>query len=157
MIHLSDDGLRRLQLKIDALKKERVVLRGQRAEAYEMGGDGWHDNPEFEHIEAEEKRLSMEIARLEREFQTADIMRPADARIIGMGSRVVVSFSDGSKKIFQIGDRYTANPNKGIISLESPLGKALCGAAVGDVRSYAVRGIEIVVIVESIEIVGSDI
>ena len=154
MTQLSKEGLLRLREKIDALKKERADLRSQRAEAYVMGGDGWHDNPVFEHIEAEEKRLSAQIARFEREFETAEIVSCSDVRVTRIGSRATIRFPDGSKKIFQIGDRYTADPSAGIISLQSPLGRALEGLAVDAACSYRVGEKEIRVVVEDIEMAG---
>jgi transcription elongation GreA/GreB family factor len=150
MTHLTQLGFDILKQKIAALKKDRMTLRSKRAAAYIHGGDGWHDNPEFQTIEVEERWLSVEIERLEQEFAIATVASKSNSKTVSIGSKVEIMLPDGSHKNIEIGDTYTANPTLGIISPESPLGKAVQGAKLNEQRKYNVRGEEIVIRIVSI-------
>ena len=56
----------------------------------------------------------------------------------GMGSAVVIVFADGRKADFKIEDSTLTDPDRGIISYQSPLGNALLGKCAGEKGSYAV-------------------
>lgn len=62
----------------------------------------------------------------------------ADSEGIGIGVRVQLRFENGSEKVVTIASSsHEADPTRGIISKESPLGKALLGRVAGDVVTYS--------------------
>lgn len=52
--------------------------------------------------------------------------------VVGFGSRVMVCNEDGKAEVYQIVGSVEANPSKGRISNESPVGRALLGKKVGE-------------------------
>ncbi len=150
MTHLTPEGLAALKQKLEGLKAERAKLRAGRAEAYEIGGDGWHDNVSFETLEEQEKRISAEIARFETEFRTATVAEVTGGSAVDLNSNVVLQFPDGTEKHYKIGDPHTSDPAAGIISAESPLGKAILGSAAGENRIFVVNGNTLHVLIKSV-------
>ena len=150
MAHLTSEGLKVLKQKLETLKQERAKLRSERAEAYEIGGDGWHDNLSFETLEENEKRISAEIARLETEYRTAVVAQPAGGEKVDLNSTVVLIFPDGTERKYKVGDSHTADPAAGIISAESPLGSAIMGTVAGENKTYSVNGHEVQVKIKSV-------
>lgn len=67
-----------------------------------------------------------------------------------MGSRVTVQLESGGVKTYVLGDSQTADPAKGVISVESPLGKALFGVKAGEKKAYTVDKREIKIEVQEI-------
>lgn len=59
---------------------------------------------------------------------------------IGIGSTTLVRFASGETAEFTIVHSRDTDPKRGIISCESPLGKALIGKISGDIAKYAVNG-----------------
>jgi transcription elongation GreA/GreB family factor len=68
------------------------------------------------------------------------------------GSTVEVAFEDGTSETYTIVRQEEANPVRNLIGENSPLGMALLGASVDDLRRYRVRanGPEMVVRVREI-------
>jgi len=75
------------------------------------------------------------IADLRNQIDQAEIVgAPTDTSKVTINSLVtILRIKDNVTKVYQIGDSISTDPDKGIISDHSPLGKAMVGHSVGDV------------------------
>jgi len=82
--------------------------------------------------------LRREIAWLEARIAAAIPVLPGSQPKdrVAFGASVKVSDPDGAVRSYQIVGEDQADPARGLVSWVSPLGKALIGAAVGDVVSW---------------------
>lgn len=91
-------------------------------------------NPEFVSFRDDMNALRLRIEALEHIFDHYEIIAPplkAEQAFVNLGARVKVDVS-GKKNEFVIVGTLEANPEAGMISNESPVGKALLGKKVGD-------------------------
>lgn len=136
---LTKAGIEVIKEKIGTLQRELQEVRKTRAEVYEVGGNGWHDNPAYEAVEEKERMLTREVYNLQQELEKATIVLDDSSNKDSVGLGMTVEVDIGSaRKQFTLGDSQTANPARGIISSESPLGMALYGARINETRQYAV-------------------
>lgn len=134
--YLTPEGLKNLEAR---LKELHDVRRPQIADrlrtAMEEGGD-LSENAEYEDAKNEQAFVEGEIIRLETILRAAQIIEPAGKgkkEIVILGSKVtVVEVGSKEKEVYHIVGSAEANPDAGKISADSPLGKALMGARVGD-------------------------
>ncbi len=150
-ILMTPDGIRNLRRKLEALERRlREVVR-QKGEAAVVGGNVWHDNFAFEQLEREERMLSWQIAQHKELLARAKVVTPpAGSDTVQIGTCVELEFDDGRVKTLTIGGPMESEPSAGIISYQSPLGRALLGARVGEIREYAVEGRRIAVTIRRI-------
>jgi transcription elongation factor GreA len=137
-IFVTKEGYKKLKKEVERLEKEFAEVSRGKAEAAEVGGDVWHDNPAFEAIEQRQRILLRQIAEAKDALSRVVIIEE-ESRAGGevkIGSTVEVEFEDGELMTVKIGDYTEADPSKGIISYKSPLGSTLLGAAVGEKREY---------------------
>ncbi|MBD3329024.1 hypothetical protein GF357_00850 [Candidatus Dojkabacteria bacterium] len=91
---------------------------------------GEFENP-FSEISEAKFFLEKRISELEDIIANTRVIHEKHVPVIGVGSHVEIGFESFSKE-FMIVDHLEANPIRGKISTESPVGKALLGARVGD-------------------------
>ena len=151
--YLTQDGMENLEKR---LKKLLEVRRPQVAErlrlALDEGGD-LTENSEYEDAKNEQAFIEGEIIRLEVILSNAEINEESgDRDVVVPGARVTV-VENGSKEqeIYHLVGSAEANPSEGRISVESPVGKALLGAQVGDKVTVKAPAGEIVFRVKAIE------
>jgi transcription elongation factor GreA len=124
---------------ITELKEELAYLRNvKRLEIIDRlhdakGGGDWMDSTEYVLIEEELAFVNGRIQELEDMLDHAHLIgTELDATIINVGDSVVIQDSDGELEEYTIVGVAEANPGKGLISNESPLGRALLGHTVND-------------------------
>lgn len=128
------------QKDIDAMQAEieerKLVIRPKLLEDVKEArahGD-LSENFEYYAAKKEKNRNESRIRFLERMIKTAEII-PDDAAEdeIGMNSVVTVQFEeDGAEETYTIVTTMRGNSLENLISVESPIGKALMGHKVGD-------------------------
>jgi len=97
------------------------------------------ENSEYDEAKNEQGKLYSRIAEIEDVLAHAIIIDDIsdDLDTVGTGCKVLISDQASGKQYeYQIVGSQEANPIQGRISDESPLGKALMGAKVGDVVEY---------------------
>jgi transcription elongation factor GreA len=151
--YLTPEGLENLERRLAHLKEVRRAQVAERLrQAMEEGGE-LSENAEYEDAKNEQAFVEGEIARLEAIISSAQIIEETGRRdVVSIGSRVTVT-EQGTKEQeeYHLVGSTEANPRAGKISTESPLGKALLGAKVGQkVRVHAPDG-EIIFVIKSIE------
>lgn len=128
------------QKDIDAMEAEieerKLVIRPKLLESVKEAraqGD-LSENFEYYAAKREKNRNESRIRFLERMIKTAQII-PDDSKAdeIGMNSTVEVMFEeDGATEKYKIVTTMRGNSLEGLVSVESPIGKALMGHKVGD-------------------------
>lgn len=78
---LTPAGLVRLRERLADKFAEYEDIRAQRQVAFELSGDGWHDNPEFNRAQQMEANCNREIKKL------SDMLTSAQVIEIGAGRR----------------------------------------------------------------------
>ena len=127
-------GLKKLE---DELHELKVVRRKEVAEkikeAREQGD--LSENAEYDAAKDEQRDIEARIEELEAILKNAEVVveDEADTEKINVGCKVVVYDEEFEEEVeFKIVGSTEANSLQGKISNESPLGKALIGAKVGD-------------------------
>ena len=126
------------QAGADELKKEHATLVGQRRgvaerikQARELGD--LSENAEYQTAREEQDRLETRISEVEHILQSMKIIKmPKKDGQVRLGSSVKLKNTGGKAKEFQVVGTIEADPLKGKISDESPIGKVLMGKKVGD-------------------------
>lgn len=134
--YLTPEGMKTLESRLKELTEVRRPLVAERLRlAMEEGGD-LSENAEYEDAKNEQAFLEGEIQRLETILRSAQLIEETGKgkkENVVLGARVtVVEQGSKEKELYHIVGSAEANPDQGKISAESPLGKALLGAKVGD-------------------------
>ena len=123
-----------LELK-DKLKRlkdfNRPKLSQEVSRLAELGD--FSENVEYQLAKGKLRRINKEILILENQLKQAEIIKiPKQFNTVQIGHKVTIEVG-GKKKIYQIFGSFEADPEKGIISYNSPIGRALLGCKVGDI------------------------
>ncbi len=131
-IFLTKEGLEKIKKELDELinkKRPEVIKRIKEAKAY---GD-LSENSEYEDAKNEQSFIEGKISELQNMIKNAQIIDKKDKKsnIISLGSTIIASL-DGKDNEYTIVGSAEADPSKGKISNESPIGEALLGKKAGD-------------------------
>ena len=142
-----------LQEELNYLKTTRSDEVAEQIKIARGFGD-LSENSEYDEAKNEQGKLYSRIAELEDILQHVVIVDESNApsNVVTIGCRVTVTDANGKEMgSYKIVGSQESDPMNGIISEESPFGKALVGAKEGDkVTVEAPRG-AIVYIVKKIE------
>jgi len=130
---LTREGYQKLQEELEYLRTEKRREIAERLREAMEGGE-LIENAEYEAAKNEQAFVEGRIKELEVLLATARVVEDAPTHeVAGVGSTVVIK-EEGSKKevTYSIVGAAEADPHKGKISNESPLGKALTGHKNGD-------------------------
>ena len=128
------------QQDIDKMKKEiehrKVVVRKELLECVKEArahGD-LSENFEYKAAKKEKNRNESRIRYLERMIKTAQVISDDSAEDeVGMNNTVTVFFEDEEEEeTFKVVTTVRGDTLHGLISIESPIGKAILGHKVGD-------------------------
>jgi transcription elongation factor GreA len=92
------------------------------------------ENSEYDEAKTEQGKLYSKIAELKNVIENAEIIENIEStNNISLGSKVTVEcLEDGEKEEYQIVGSQEANPLRGRISDDSPIGRGLLGHTAGD-------------------------
>ncbi len=148
---LTQDGLKKLQEDLEYLRniKRPQVIR-QLQDALEQASA--LENPDYEVARNEQSFVEGRIQQLEQILKNVTIIeKPASQEMIGLGSEVIVTEGDdGEPERYVLVGSAEADPIRGYISNESPLGRVLMGKKVGDRVSVLAPAGEIAFHIKSI-------
>lgn len=129
---LTQEGHQKLKQELEYLRKVRRQEVARRLHAALTEGDIL-ENAELEDARNEQAFVEGRILTLERMLGSAVIIKEEGPReTVGLGSRVTVTETEGQQETYHIVGSAEADPAKGLISNESPLGRALLGRKVGE-------------------------
>ncbi len=128
---LTEERLQELKSELNTLKtSSRVEISERLKRAKELGD--LSENADYHEAKEEQSKIEGRIDDLEQIIQNSVIIKKDFKKdSIDVGSNIEVSRS-GKKIKFQIVGSNETKPEDGLISNESPLGRALIGKRVGD-------------------------
>ncbi len=132
MPYLSKEKLKEIQKELESLKiTKRIEIAERLAKAKEMGD--LSENAEYSEARDAQALLERRIMELEQIIRDAEVVskgKKAD-NIVVIGSEVKLKSGKQKKKYVIVGTE-EADPEKGLISNESPIGRAVLGHKKGD-------------------------
>jgi transcription elongation factor GreA len=131
-VYLTDAGLKKME---EELKHLRTVRRQEVAQRLHEAMEGGEliDNAEYEAAKNEQAFIEGRILEIEHMLAQAVIIKPGEPTgVVDIGNTVVVKQNGEKRETYTIVGVAEADPKRGLISNESPLGRALLGHQVGD-------------------------
>jgi len=141
--YLTSARLEELKKKLEDLKtRARIEVADRLKKAKELGD--LSENSEYTEAKEQQEQLERKILELEQTVKNAVlIQKPTSSTgIIQIGSTFRAE-KNGASIEFTIVGSTEANPSKGLISNESPLGKAFLGRRAGEVIKIEVPAGEV--------------
>jgi transcription elongation factor GreA len=131
--YLTRKGAKKLQEELQNLKGPAREGLAKRLRTAIQQGD-LSENADYLSAKEEQGFLEGRILDLENTLQNVVIIEDnqTTSNQIGIGSRFVVKENGGDEDTYYLVGPKEADPIKGMISFESPIGKALMGHSVGD-------------------------
>ncbi|HIS00726.1 MAG TPA: transcription elongation factor GreA [Candidatus Excrementavichristensenella intestinipullorum] len=132
---LTPDGKRKLDEELNELKTVKRVEIAKEIEVARSFGD-LSENAEYDEAKNEQARIEGRIRDLEEMLRNAEVVDQAGqpAGVVGVGSEVrVFDLEYEEEDTYTLVGATEADPSKLKVSTESPIGKALIGARVGEV------------------------
>ncbi len=127
--HMTQGKYDELVASLDRAKKRRPQL-AKDVQTYAANGD-FSENAEYQIAKGKLRGLNQRIIELEEQINKAVIIEHTNTGEVAIGSTVTLAVGD-KQKTYQILGSSETNPEKGIISYQSPLGEALMGKKEGE-------------------------
>lgn len=141
----TEAGRRRLEATLRSAEERYAEIVASNPEAAE-GGDTsvWHDNFAYEENQRQMHQWARRVRDLRAQLAALDVVRPArQPERVAVGCTVLVE--DGATGVvrrYAVAGFDDGDPAAGRVSYTAPLGRALLGARVGDVRTVRAGGSE---------------
>lgn len=132
---LTYEGLRLLEDELQDLKVNRRKDVAQKIKEAREQGD-LSENAEYDAAKDEQRDIEARIEEIDKILKNAEVVLEDEVEVdvINIGCKVsIMDLEYNEEMIYKIVGSTEANSLKGKISNESPVGKALLGAKVGDV------------------------
>ncbi|MBE0411140.1 MAG: transcription elongation factor GreA [Anaerolineales bacterium] len=140
---LTQKGYQRLQEELDNLRKnKRQEVANRLREAMEGAGDmGVDPDAEYEAAKNEQAFVEGRIQELESLLANARVIREGEKHeVVGVGAKVTIQEDGNGPEEYTIVGPAEANPKEGLISNESPLGRALIDKRAGEIVKVEAPG-----------------
>ncbi len=140
---MTAEALQALQAELEHLE---TVARAEMAERIKTARE-WGDlkeNSEYHDAKNDQAHLETKILRIREQLINAEVREvETQTDVVGFGSRVEVEdTARGKTTAYTLVSAPEADPAEGKVSVESPIGRALTGARVGDtVKLETPRGV----------------
>jgi transcription elongation factor GreA len=139
-VYLTREGFKKFEEELEQLrtvKRPRVAERIRQAKEF----TDTVDNAEYDEAKSEQSFVEGRIQELEAALANAQIIGEGPhSDVIGLGSRVTVKDDEGIEERYTIVGSVEADPRHGMISNESPVGRALLGKRAGEHASVVAPG-----------------
>ena len=135
-IQLTAEGLKMLQGELETLKTQGRTEIAEKIRVARGYGD-LSENSEYDEAKNEQAKIEARIIELEKMLENYELIEESgDTDSVSIGVTVTV-FDELRKSEFsyKIVGSAESNPMKGLISDDSPVGRALVGAKVGETVS----------------------
>ena len=133
-VFLTKEGYKQLQEKLDFLKSTKREEVSKKIGIAREFGD-LSENSEYDAAKEEQANLEAEISEIENTLRHAKIInhKQLDTSSINVGCTVkLLDLDFGDEVVYKLVGATESDPLNGIISNESPVGKALIGKKVGE-------------------------
>jgi transcription elongation factor GreA len=137
VLYMTPEGHRKLEQELEYLRTVRRSEVARRIhESIEEGGE-LEENAAYEVAKTEQAFLEGRIQEIVEKLTRASIVETGEpSDLIKIGSSVVIEQKDQSPETYTIVGSTEADPRRGRISWESPLGQALLNHQSGDEIEY---------------------
>jgi transcription elongation factor GreA len=132
-IFLTKDGIEKLHHELQSLidvDRKEIIKKIKETREY---GD-LSENAEYDAARTQQSMIEGRIEELEALLKKARVIDTSKHKAVGkvaMGDKVKVKHGEDESEFSLVGSA-ESNPSKGLISIESPIGKALLGAKLHD-------------------------
>ena len=133
-IKITDDGLKKLKQELETLKTEGRADIAEKIKVARGYGD-LSENSEYDEAKNEQAKLEARIVEIEAMLKNVEIIEDikGKAKTVVIGVKVkVLDVEYGDEDEYRVVGSTEADSRKGLISDESPMGKALLGKKIGD-------------------------
>jgi transcription elongation factor GreA len=133
VVYLTPEGKQRFSAELHELltvRRHEVEEQIRRAKEF----SDTVDNAEYDEAKQEQSFVEGRIQELERLLAAAKLIDqpPTKSDFVRMGTHIKVVDTEGEEETYYLVGSSEADPRKGLISNESPIGRALIGKKVGD-------------------------
>ena len=131
--YITPGGFRRLQQEADQLwRVERPRVTAQVSEAAALGDRS--ENAEYIYGKKRLREIDSRLRFLQKKLDSLTIVREPPPRRdrIYFGAFVTVEEESGERAEYRLVGPDESDPSQGLLSIESPLGRALMGRVAGD-------------------------
>jgi transcription elongation factor GreA len=132
---LTYEGLRLLEDELQELKVNKRKEVAQKIKEAREQGD-LSENAEYDAAKDEQREIEARIEEIDKILKNAEVVveDEVEVDVINIGCRVkIIDLEYNDEMEYKIVGSTEANSLKGKISNESPVGKALIGARIGDI------------------------
>lgn len=133
---LTSEGYQNLQEELETLRTvKRLEVAERLRAAMEDGGDigGVDSDAEYDAAKNEQAFVEGRIQELEIILANARVIKETGPRdVVEVGAKVTIRENGSEQEVYKVVGRAEADPRKGRISNESPLGRALMDHRAGD-------------------------
>jgi transcription elongation factor GreA len=132
-VYLTPAGKQRFTAELRELvsvKRHEVEERIRRAKEF----SDTVDNAEYDEAKTEQAFVEGRIQELERMLASAKVIEEPTSKgdYVRMGSHIKIVDDQGEEETYYLVGSQEADPRRGLVSNESPIGRALIGKRVGD-------------------------
>ncbi len=127
---LTEAKLKEIKDKLSRLKKNHPHAAAEVRRLAELGD--FSENVEYQLAKGKLRGLNNAILMLERQINDAEIIKPEKQKNRIQVGHVVTVLCNGKQKKYELLGSAETDPQKGIISHNSPIGAALIGRKIGD-------------------------
>ena len=137
VVWLTEDGFKQMQERLDYLKNVKRAEVAHKIAVARSYGD-LSENSEYVAAKDEQSATENEITELDEKLKKAKVISgKIDISKVSVGCTVKIYDQTFDEEVtYKIVGSTESDPINGLLSNESPAGKALIGAKVGDVVSY---------------------
>ena len=129
---LTLEGRQKLEKELEFLRTVRRAQVAANLKAAVEGGD-LTENSGYEESKREQSFVEGRIRDVEAILATAQVLTSqSNHNQVTLGAYITVAEEGGDPETYQLVGRAEADPSRGRISNESPLGQALLGRQIGD-------------------------
>ncbi|MFF2847930.1 GreA/GreB family elongation factor [Streptomyces sp. NPDC058001] len=130
---ISAEGRRALERELADLRVEREAVAATLG-GTDSAGDTADQADELQRA-TQLDHLDSRIAEIDVRLEESTLAGPPRTDVVGVGSTVALRFADGTVDTVQIGDA-AEEPDRTLVTADSPLGHALLGHHTGDTVTY---------------------
>ena len=141
-ILLTDEGLKKLEDELEYLKTQKRKEVAEKIKHARGFGD-LSENSEYDEAKDEQAKVELRIVELEKMLKNAKIIDESEINldVVSVGTKLKIFDHEYEEELeYSIVGSTEADPAKGKISDESPIGRALLGKKTGDIVDVETPG-----------------
>jgi transcription elongation factor GreB len=131
--YMTPDGAKRLSVELDRLMRiERPRVVQQVADAAAQGDRS--ENAEYIYGKRRLREIDRRVRFLTKRLESAEVVKPGTVGgdQVRFGAKITVEDENGKRSRYCLVGPDESDPNQGLLSFQSPLGRALLNKRVGD-------------------------